>query len=152
MKSRSIPLVAGKSGDLKFPGVYMIANLANGSIYIGANKSTKGTLQARRSNHANMLNYVRNETNPWLQIDWDIYGPDAFRFIPLEVVEDSDMLKWREAFWYGHLKFPKLYSKSWPGGTGPTPLLQGLHISREYLSYYTPPGEPPRIRPWSRRF
>jgi group I intron endonuclease len=61
------------------PGVYVIANLAAGKLYIGSSYK----LRNRLTTH---IWHLRNgkHGNRWLQSAWNRYGEEAFFFAPLE--------------------------------------------------------------------
>lgn len=70
-------------------GVYKITNKINGRIYIGSAKEFK----CRWRQHTSALKGQRHE-NRFLQADYNLCGPDAFRFEVLEVVEGTREQRW----------------------------------------------------------
>ncbi len=84
----------------EYGGIYIIYNVINDCRYVGCTTNFK----LRWNRHLNELasgvhvNYI-------LQTDWDIYGPDAFVFKPLEIMytDDPNLLKARERVWMDRL-------------------------------------------------
>lgn len=66
-------------------GVYQIKNMVNGKVLIGSSRNLAGILNRFRSELK--LGGCRNE---YLQNEWDQFGPDAFEFEVLEVLEPMD--------------------------------------------------------------
>lgn len=92
-------------------GVYLIRNLVNQKVYVGASKD----LKARMSRHRK--NLKRNQhNNPTLQEDWNIHGRLNFDFSILELTF-FDLLIERESYWmkfYNSLDPEKGYNYSIP--------------------------------------
>lgn len=80
-------------------GIYIIANLENGKVYIG---STVREFRERWRRHRADL-CAGHHVNPHLQRAWDRYGEDAFEFRVCEYIEDArdepDYLIEREQYW-----------------------------------------------------
>jgi len=84
-------------------GIYAIACLPTGDVYVGSSVNTGLRLrvhrwQMRAGRHANSK----------LQGAWNLYGEDRFEFKLLEEVGDVDTLVAREQSWMG--KFEKLFN------------------------------------------
>ena len=75
-------------------GIYTITNTVNGKIYVGSAIN----LSARRREHRSSLLRGRHH-NVKLQHAWSKYGPAAFVFSIVEIVEDANFLLAREQFW-----------------------------------------------------
>ena len=75
-------------------GIYAIKNTANGKIYIGS----ACDIERRWKVHRSDLSLGRHHSKP-LQRAWKKYGPDAFAWIVLEIVESIDVLIDREQDW-----------------------------------------------------
>lgn len=73
------------------PGIYVITNQVNGHRYVG---SAVNLLQ-RKTDHLKDLK-VGKHRNAHLQHAYDRYGPDAFSFVILELVEHAHDLLSRE--------------------------------------------------------
>ena len=71
-------------------GIYQIANIVNGKRYIG---SAVNIAQRWRQHRCELR---KGRHNPILQNAWRKYGPEAFSFSTLEVVEDVKDLIARE--------------------------------------------------------
>jgi predicted GIY-YIG superfamily endonuclease len=86
-------------------GVYRIRNTANGSLYIG---STTRSFAARWGEHICDLE-AGTHTSKDMQRDWQLYGPDAFAFDIIDVMDDEDAMRAREKEWIAlaRRKFPK---------------------------------------------
>ncbi len=72
-------------GEAKLRGVYRIRCHVNDAEYIG---STKTNFMARWGQHIRELNKGKH-TSPGLQADWNRYGPRAFQFMIVEVMDDD---------------------------------------------------------------
>lgn len=73
----------GRGSDLDRSGIYRISNTISGRFYIGSAK----TFRERWANHKCSLAKGHHE-NTHLQRAWSKYGPDAFKFYILELVDD----------------------------------------------------------------
>lgn len=69
-------------------GIYQIANLVNGKIYIGSSKN----LTRRRKEHARMLRNG-NHHSSYLQFAYNKHGKSNFQFKILEYVKEEDLLE-----------------------------------------------------------
>ena len=79
---------------MKNSGIYLIINLINGMIYVGSAVD----FIDRWRRHLKDLN--RNlHPNNHLQFAWNKYGPDAFQFTIVEIVEDIFKLIEMEQLW-----------------------------------------------------
>lgn len=86
----------GKSGRAaEFPGIYRITCKPNGMQYIGM---TERPIKARWEDHLSNLNAQRHH-NPRLQLDWNTYRPELFKWEVLEVVTDPVWVRDRERAW-----------------------------------------------------
>ena len=84
---------------LKISGVYVIANLRDGRVYVGASLD----IGRRWKEHRAKLRAGRNEARR-LQAAWTEQGPEAFVFAVLEVVYlDRPLLLEREEHWINQL-------------------------------------------------
>jgi hypothetical protein len=86
-------------------GVYRIRNTMNRSLYIG---STTRSFAARWGEHIGDLEAGTHPIKA-MQRDWHVYGPDAFVFDIIEVMEDEKAMRAREKEWIAlaRRKFPK---------------------------------------------
>lgn len=75
-------------------GIYRIVHNETGRAYIGSAKD----IQNRWKRHIYLLNKGHHH-NPHLQAAWNKYGPDAFRFEVIEIVEGRDNLIIREQYY-----------------------------------------------------
>jgi len=66
-------------------GIFQVKNTVNGKVLLGSSLNLEGPLNA----HKFMLSTGHHQ-NKALQKEWDEYGPDAFVFEILEVVEVRD--------------------------------------------------------------
>jgi hypothetical protein len=66
-------------------GVYRIENTANGKVFLAKSTHLDGAIE-RDKRWLSMGGH----NNRGLQQDWTTYGPDAFRFEVLEVIEPTD--------------------------------------------------------------
>jgi len=73
-------------------GVYRIRNTANGSLYIG---STTRAFAARWGEHIGYLEDGKHHSAT-MQRDWQMYGPDAFVFEVIQVLDDEKTMRARE--------------------------------------------------------
>ncbi len=78
-------LALGYIGDTKKRGIYRIRCRVNAAEYIG---STKANFMARWGQHIRDLNKGKH-TSPGFQADWNQYGPHAFQFMIIEVMDDD---------------------------------------------------------------
>ena len=74
-------------------GIYSIRNLINGKFYIGSALNIKARWAAHKSDLSRGIH-----TNSYLQRAWAKYGPEAFEFVVLEMVE-PELLFEREQSW-----------------------------------------------------
>jgi group I intron endonuclease len=72
-------------------GIYQIKNLVNGKVYIGSSVNIKARWNTHKSSLRKNLHH-----SPALQRAWNKYGPDAFEFSILEIVEDQSKIFERE--------------------------------------------------------
>lgn len=77
-------------------GVYIIRNLTNGKVYIGASAN----VERRWRNHENDLRRGVHHSSH-LQRAWLKYGEDAFAF---DVLEETSDLSGRESWWISHVR------------------------------------------------
>lgn len=75
-------------------GIYSIINVVNNKRYIGSSS----LLPRRWSHHKWMLNGKYHHSDR-LQVDWNLFGSDNFKFEILELVDDSSQLTTREQYW-----------------------------------------------------
>ena len=71
--------------SLKLPrtcGIYGLKNKVNGKIYVG---SAVNLHKRRKEHHTDLTNL--DHPNDHLQKSWNKYGPEAFEFVVLELVE-----------------------------------------------------------------
>jgi group I intron endonuclease len=80
-------------------GVYAWTNTVNGKVYVGSSTD----VCRRKSAHLRRLKAGKHE-NEHLQRAWNKYGPTAFEFEILEVVDDLIWLRARETAWIYHLQ------------------------------------------------
>ena len=80
------------------PAVYVIRNVVTGRLYVGSGVN----YSVRRSKHRKDLEAGRHH-NVHLQSAWNMYGPEAFIWEILEVVEDKATLREREQIWIDRL-------------------------------------------------
>lgn len=88
---------------LSTPGIYAIANIVAGKLYIGSSKN----ILTRISFHLRRLRLGKHQ-NPHLQSSWDLYGPEAFSISIIEVVDDLTQLLSREQHYLDSI--PNLYN------------------------------------------
>ena len=81
--------------------VYMIQNTENKKVYVGSSRK----IRSRRTKHFSALNKNCHE-NYKLQLDYNEYGKDYFRWVILEYVDSNDLntLEKREQYWIDTLK------------------------------------------------
>lgn len=103
--------------DMEFCGVYVIACRENNHKYIGG---TTTTFQRRMKLHLSNLKHGKHHS-PALQADYNLYGPAAFEFRILEVVEDVTTIQERELFWMNELQ-PEYNGKYVAIGYGGSPV------------------------------
>lgn len=72
-------------------GIYALRNNINGKLYIGCTFR----FTQRKSSHLGQL-FRGTHQNTYLQKSYDKYGKDAFEFLVLEIIEDSELLYKRE--------------------------------------------------------
>lgn len=79
-------------------GIYKIQNLHNGKVYVGQSRD----IEARWKAHRHQLKAGRHKKS--LQGDYDQYGPEAFVFDVLELLDNPTdaQLDCREVFWARH--------------------------------------------------
>lgn len=75
-------------------GVYIIANLENGNVYIG---SSARCLRERLNRHRNELKAGKHHSR-YLQAAWNKYGDDAFMFQPLEETAPEDAVRREQSY------------------------------------------------------
>lgn len=75
-------------------GIYAIVNKVNGKRYVGSAKR----LRYRFAEHVRLLQKGLHHS-PTLQRAWEKYGPDAFEYVTLEIVDDLSILVEREQHW-----------------------------------------------------
>jgi len=85
--------------ELGKSGIYQIANLVNGKIYVGS--AVK--FYNRKAGHINKLKRGVH-VNGRLQNSWNKHGNDSFVFELLELVADKSNLIAREQYWIDLLK------------------------------------------------
>lgn len=79
-------------------GIYKIANLANGKIYVGSAVQ----IGRRWRYHRSCLRRNKNRSI-YLQAAWNKHGEDSFIFSVLEIVDDKSKLLEREQYWIDSL-------------------------------------------------
>jgi hypothetical protein len=84
MKSRSDLKREYKETPVR-AGVFLVTNEANGKVLLGSSTNLHGPL----NKHRFMLS-TRGHSNRALQEDWNTFGPGAFRFEVVAVVEPKD--------------------------------------------------------------
>jgi len=83
-------------------GIYKIFNLVNNKIYIGS-ASSNGGFRKRWNEHKSDLN--RNvHHNKHLQLSWNKYGSDNFKFEIIELINDTSLILEREQYYLDNLK------------------------------------------------
>lgn len=82
------------SQNLKNSGVYFIINLINGKYYVGSAVN----LLSRWRIHSSMLNRNKHD-NSYLQNAWNKYGEEAFEFVAVEIVSNTNDLYKIEQLW-----------------------------------------------------
>lgn len=75
-------------------GIYKITCLPTGKLYVGS----AAIFRKRRDRHWQHLREKKHD-NLHLQRAWEKYGPDAFKFEVLEVIEDRALMLGREQHW-----------------------------------------------------
>jgi group I intron endonuclease len=75
------------SARLDQSGIYQIRHIASGKVYVGSAVQFRKRWNRHRYELNNGIHY-----NPRLQRAWNKYGPDAFVFEILEIVESQDDL------------------------------------------------------------
>jgi group I intron endonuclease len=75
-------------------GIYQIANLSNGKIYVGSAVSLKGRWRV----HLHDLRHEKHHSSK-LQRAWKKYGESCFSFTVIEYVEDKAQLVIREQYY-----------------------------------------------------
>ena len=85
--------------------IYAIHCIIEDKVYIG--KTSRG-FEKRKFEHLVML-YENRHFNYKLQIDWNKYGKDEFKFFVIECIKDLKKIKERELF---HIRnnFPDVYN------------------------------------------
>lgn len=80
-------------------GVYTITNMVNGKQYVGSS----GDIERRWTIHKGKLRAGTADSYK-LQRDWSQYGEDAFQFLVMEEVQDTDRLREREKWFMEQLR------------------------------------------------
>jgi group I intron endonuclease len=80
-------------------GIYQIKNLTNNKIYIGSSVDIKARWAGHRSDLKNKKHHSKH-----LQRSWELHGSNAFEFMILEVVKDSELLLEREQHYLDTLR------------------------------------------------
>lgn len=75
-------------------GIYLIANLCTGKVYVGQSNNC----ERRFYEHKKLLRKNKHY-NGRLQNSWNKYGEPEFKFLMLESVDDAKMLNEREMYW-----------------------------------------------------
>lgn len=86
----------------KKSGIYFIRNVFNDRMYVGGTVN----LQHRKRQHFSDLR-LHKHGNPRLQKDYDLFGEDAFYFVILEEIDQTEkehVLVEREQFWMDELR------------------------------------------------
>lgn len=86
----------------KVAGIYAITCTVNDKVYVGSTTNLYG----RIGMHIRDLNKHRKFACKNLQVDWDLYGPDAFQAKVLAVIGSSttEFLEWWEENWISHFE------------------------------------------------
>lgn len=71
----------------KVSGVYIIRHAASGKVYVGSSVDTG----KRFGEHGRLLR-LGNHVNPHLQAAWNLYGPEAFEFVVVDLVESRALM------------------------------------------------------------
>ena len=98
-------------------GIYAFVCRENERKYVGG---TTTTFQKRMKLHLSNLKCGKHHS-PAFQADYNLYGPDAFEFRILEVVEDVTTIQERELFWMNELQ-PEYNGKYVAIGYGGAPV------------------------------
>lgn len=69
----------------KDAGIFLITNTTNGKVYLGSSLNLHGPLNKHRFMLSTKSHYIDG-----LQKDWNQFGPDAFKFEIVEVIEPKD--------------------------------------------------------------
>lgn len=94
-------------------GIYGIRCIINNKIYVG---QTSKDFKCRFYGHRYSLR--TGQGVPKLQVDWDMYGEDAFEFIILEEVEDKSIRNEKEKFYIAKYNSTVTGYNSSTGGLG----------------------------------
>lgn len=78
-------------------GIYAIKNNANGMVYVGQTRKSKG-IKARIREHVGLLKRSVHG-NDYLQKAWNKYGENTFSYFIIEEVICDDLLDTREQHW-----------------------------------------------------
>jgi hypothetical protein len=84
---------------MRISGIYKIANLADGKVYVGSSANITG----RFGDHKKLLRRGKHHS-PHLQSAWNKYGEDSFDFEVVEIVDDRHRILEREQHWIDELK------------------------------------------------
>jgi len=84
---------------LKIMGIYKITNTTNNKVYIGQSLD----LKRRRAKHIQSLKN-NNHTNKHLQLAFNEYGEDNFKFEIIEELTDISQLDKNETYWINYYK------------------------------------------------
>jgi len=79
-------------------GVYQIVNIINNKRYVGSSRD----LESRYNTHMSYLD-GGNHHNTYLQVEYDKYGKENFKFEVIEYVEHKQDLIAREQYWIDEL-------------------------------------------------
>jgi len=82
------------TSDMKYPGIYLIINLANNKFYVGSAKN----LWQRKLTHLRDLKNKKHK-NIYLQYSYNKYGLQYFIIVLLEKVKSENDLTAREQYW-----------------------------------------------------
>ncbi len=66
-------------------GIFQVKNKANGKVLLGSSLNLEGVWNSQRFKLSTGMHF-----NKALQKEWDEYGPEAFLFEILEVVQERD--------------------------------------------------------------
>ena len=101
-----------KYGNKNISCVYGIYNMINKKMYIGSTEN----LRNRIGSHKSYLRHNKHD-NKYLQIDWNNYQEDDFKFIVLEEIFDINAMYETENKWINLFNFNDLYNLHPMAGT-----------------------------------
>lgn len=111
----------------KQSGVYAIQHLETGRTYIGSSVS----MSRRWREHQSLLKLGEHHARD-LQVDWNLYGPSAFVFVVLEVIQDEASRIVSEQLHIDRIDHP--YNANGRAGSGPKAGWKHSESSRRKMS------------------